>query len=160
MFCCWKNPDDTYAFFMDEMDLDSSNTKTFFEKLEDYYVYQSQGRFSRVAELFANRYGFSLSDYKKASFRVRTFVQSHKNLARRRNGLFARSLLLPTDRFYNFTTLEDWRDNPLGNVFVNKGSFTPHLEECHQRRQTLTPTKFNEWLDSRIETVEREALNI
>lgn len=158
IFSCWKNPDGTFSFFMDEVDLDSSNTKTFFEKLEDYYVYQSQGRFSRVAELFSRRYGISLSDYSRASFRVRTFVQSHKNVARRHNGLFARSLLLPTDRFYNFTTLNDWRANPLGAVFVNRQAFTPHLKEYHERRQQLAPSKLNQWLDTRMETLARESI--
>ena len=158
IFICIKNPDTTYSFFFVEYDNDSSKESKFFEKLEGYYVYQTRGLFEPVAKVFSERYAIPIKDFSKASFRVLTLVHSHKNISRRRNALFARSILLPTERFFNFATIDDWCKNPLGKILLNKKTFLPLMDEYQNRIKPANRMVANQWFDSNLDTLMKDTI--
>lgn len=160
MFVCIKNPDNTYSFYFLEYDNDSSKEQKIFEKLEGYYVYQTRGLFEPVAKVFAERYAIPIKDFSKSSFRVLTLVNSHKNILRRRNALFARSLPLPTERFYNFATIDDWCKNPLGRIFINKKTFAPLMDEYHSRIKPANRMVANKWFDFNLDTLTKDTITL
>lgn len=158
MFLCVKNPDNTHSFFFVEYDNDSSKERNFFEKMEGYFVYQKRGLFEPVAKVFSERYTIPINDFSRASFRVLNLVNSHKNILRRRNALFARSIPLPTERFFNFATIDDWCKNPLGQIFLNKKSFSPLMDEYQNRIKPATRMVANKWFDSNLDTITKDSI--
>ncbi|GJM01453.1 MAG: hypothetical protein DHS20C07_31320 [Methyloligella sp.] len=158
MFACIKNPDKTFSFYFVEYDNDSSKEQKFFEKLEGYFVYQTRGLFEPVARIFAERYAIPIKDFSRSSFRVLSLVNSHKNTLRRRNALFVRSLPLPTERFYNFSTIDDWCQNPLGQIFLNKKTFAPLMDEYQSRIKPATRITANKWFDINLDTLTKDTI--
>lgn len=157
-FLCLKNPDKTYSFFFGEYDNDSSNKKNFFEKLEGYFVYQQRKLFIPVVKVFATRYGIPIKNFDNASFRVLAIVNSHTNKIRRRNSLFANSLLLPTNRFFNFATIDEWSNDPLGQTFLNKQVFTPLLDEYKDSIKEASPQISAKWFDTNLDNLIKDSI--
>ncbi len=158
LFFAIQYPDKTFGFFFGEYDNDTSNEAKFFEKLEGYHVYQSRGLFEPVARTFSERYALPIKDFSGASFRVVTIVNSKTNPTRRRNSLFSRSLLLPTNRFYNFATLDEWKRDPLGQVFLNKQTFAPLMDEYHRCIKPASPTIVSKWMDSKLDGLRKDSI--
>ena len=158
IFIAIQYPDKTFGFFFFEYDNDTSNDQKFLEKLEGYYVYQTRGLFEPVAKKFSVQYALPIKDFTGASFRVVTVVNSKTNATRRRNSLFSKSLPLPTNRFYNFTTLDEWQRDPLGKVFLNKQTFAPLMDEYRDRIKLASPHIASKWFDAILDTLRKDSI--
>lgn len=157
IFVCIKYPDKSYSFTWYEYDNDSSSEPRFQDKLDAYKVYANRNLFVPVAKLFAERYGILIKSIDQATFQVVTIVHSNTNQMRRRNALFAKSLDIEDDDFFNFTTLAEWQRDPMGAIMVNSDTFNPLKRDYLQMRKA-SPIVRNKWFDANIDALPKYSL--
>lgn len=144
-----------FFFTFVELDNDSSKVSTHFEKLEGYYVYLKEGHFGEVVELFSHRYHWGIKNPHKAAFQVLTVVNSGVNAEKRRDDLYAASLPLPTETFFNFTTLSDYVQDPLGAVMLNKSVFRPLESMWRKHVKGASPVAQRKWFSEHLPSLEK-----
>lgn len=155
-FRCTKNTaTDKYEFLVGEYDNDSKDS--FIEKLEGYFVYQDRQYFTNVCRLFTQQYLLDIDDFDTISFRVLVVVNSRSltNPMRRLHKLFALALKMPTDEFFNFATLEDFRRDPYDTIYLNKKAFAPFMDTYRTKVRDAKERAQQKWFDEHIPTVPR-----
>lgn len=157
------NPDAFFAFsvkggepcfFFLEMDNDTESVEKFRRKLFAYIAFNKQGRFQKLAERYAQKYGFRLPN-EKSGFRVLTLTPHTPRLV----SLFADSLKFPADRMFLYATLPTLAERgAAAPIYTRAREFAPHVPAFREMEKGATQRRQLEWMTETLKTVQTVSL--
>lgn len=153
-FFAFSVQDSAPAFFFLEMDNDTESVEKFRKKLFAYIAFNKQGRFQKLAERYAKKYGFRLPN-EKTGFRVLTLTPHTLRLV----SLFADSLKFPADRMFLYGTLPALAERgAAAPIFTRAREFGAHLAEFREIEKGATQRRQLEWMTETLKTVPTTSL--
>ena len=153
-FFAFSVKDSAPSFFFLEMDNDTESVEKFRKKLFAYIAFNKQGRFQKLAERYAEKYGFRLPN-EKTGFRVLTLTPHTPRLV----SLFADSLKFPADRMFLYGTLPTLAERgAAAPIFTRAREFAPHLPAFREIEKGATQRRQLEWMTETLKTVQTISL--
>lgn len=153
-FFAFSVEDSAPTFFFLEMDNDTESVEKFRRKLFAYIAFNKQGRFQKLAERYAEKYGFRLESG-KAGFRVLTLTPHTPRLV----SLFADSLKFPADRMFLYATLPALAERgAAAPIFTRAREFAPNLPAFRGMEKGATQRRQLEWMTETLKTVQAVSL--
>jgi hypothetical protein len=148
-FFAFSVKDSAPSFFFLEMDNDTEAVEKFRKKLFAYIAFNKQGRFQKLAERYAEKYGFRLPE-EKTGFRVLTLTPHTPRLV----SLFADSLKFPADRMFLYATLPTLAERgAAAPIFTRAREFAPHLAAFREIEKGATQRRQLDWMTETLKTV-------
>jgi len=153
-FFAFSANDSAPSFFFLEMDNDTESVEKFRRKLFAYIAFNKQGRFQKLAERYADKYGFPLPN-EKTGFRVLTLTPHTPRLV----SLFADSLKFPADRMFLYATLPTLAEQgAAAPIYTRAREFAAYLPAFREMEKQATQRRQLDWMAETLKTVPSVAL--